>query len=139
MTSSFELKVLLPSRSLPPVKAKSLQLPGSLGYMTILPDHATMIAELKAGELVFEAVGAGAPERYFISGGYVEVDHDRVTVLADQVEKAGAINVQAAEADLQTAQEAAKAAQNGHEVEEANQELNAAEWRLQIARGAPKA
>ncbi|RYZ51674.1 MAG: ATP synthase F1 subunit epsilon [Proteobacteria bacterium] len=134
MTTTFELKVLSPNRALPSFKARSAVLPGTLGYMTILPDHAAMIAELEAGEVVVEAQGAPA-EHFFISGGYVEVDHNRVSVLADVVEKAKDINLAQAEAALSAAQAVLSSLTPDVDVEEANRVLRSAQARVQVARG----
>ena len=134
MTNSFELKILSPNRALPAVKAKAAVLPGTLGYMTILPDHAAMIAELGAGEMVVETQGA-ASEHYFITGGYVEVDHNRVNVLADVVENAKDINLAKAEDALRVAQATLTALTPETDVEEANRLLRAAEARVLVAKG----
>jgi F-type H+-transporting ATPase subunit epsilon len=133
MHNTFELRVLSPGKSLPVVKAKSAVLPGTCGYMTILPDHADMIAELEAGEVVIDA--QGTPMHYFISGGYVEVDHNRVSVLADLVEAAKDISPAKAEEALRYAQGVLGDLKPDTDVEIANRELKAAEARLQVARG----
>lgn len=134
MTNTFELKVLSPNRAWPAVKATSAILPGTLGYMTILPDHAAMIAELAAGEVVVEAQG-GTAERYFVSGGYVEVDHNKVSVLADVIEHAKDINLATAEQALIDAQAVLAALTPETDVLEANRKLRAAEARIQVAKG----
>ncbi len=139
MTNTFELKVLSPNRALPPIKAKSAVLPGTLGYMTVLPDHAAMIAELQAGEVVVEAQGAPA-EHFFITGGYVEVDHNRVNVLADVVENAKDINLAKAEEALVLAQATLQNLTADVDVEEANRALRTAQARVAVAKafGQPK-
>ncbi len=91
MAAQFELKVLSPSRQVVSVQAQAVTLPGTEGYMTILPGHAAMIAELDIGEVLVQT--STQTERLFVAGGYVEVDHGRVKVLADVVEKAKEIDV----------------------------------------------
>ncbi len=132
MHNTFELKVLSPSKTLPPIKAKSAVLPGTCGYMTIMPDHADMIAELDAGHIVVDA--SGTQEHFFISGGYVEVDHNRVSVLADVVEAAKDINLAKAEDALKAAQAVLSNLSPETNVEEANRTLRAAEARLEVAK-----
>ncbi len=133
MHNTFELKVLSPSKALPTVKAKSAVLPGTCGYMTILPDHADMIAELEAGEIVVET--QAGHDRYFISGGYVEVASNRVSVLADVVEAAKDINLQKAEEALKTAQAVLTNLKPETDVEAANKELRLLEAKVLVARG----
>ena len=133
MHNTFELKILSPGRGLAPMKAKSAVLPGTCGYMTIMPDHADMIAELDAGEIVVDV--QGTTERYFISGGYVEVDHNRVSVLADVIEAAKDIKLPQAEEALKAAQAVLSSLTPETNVEEANRTLRAAEARVQVAKG----
>lgn len=137
MHNTFELKILSPGRALPPIKAKAAVLPGTCGYMTIMPDHADMIAELDAGEIVVDAQGTS--EHYFISGGYVEVDHNRVSVLADIIEPQKDINVAKAEEALKAAQAVLTNLKPETDVEEANRALKAAEARVQVAKGSSAA
>lgn len=134
-TTSFDLKLLSPSKTLASVKAKSAILPGSMGYMTILPDHAAMIAELQAGEV--DVDGANGHERYFVSGGYVKVDHNRVIVLADNIEAAKSIDLAKAEDAFRQAQEVLASGQADLDYTEANRKLREAEARLAIAKGKP--
>ena len=71
--------------------------PGIQGQMGILPSHAPLLTTLQPGELVVRK--DGEETAMFVSGGFLEVMHDRVTVLADVAERAEEIDVaRAAEA-----------------------------------------
>lgn len=96
MTTQNEMNVeiLSPEKNLFKGPASAVVLPGKLGYMTILPGHAKMIAELDVGLLELSASAAAA--KYFIAGGFVEVRSDIVRVLVDVVEKPQDINVERA-------------------------------------------
>ncbi|OAI39706.1 hypothetical protein AYO38_07250 [bacterium SCGC AG-212-C10] len=73
-----------------------LIVPGSEGQLAILPRHAALMTTLDYGELVFRR---GTEEEAFaISGGFLEVRNDRVTILADQAEYAMDIDLARAEA-----------------------------------------
>jgi F-type H+-transporting ATPase subunit epsilon len=73
-----------------------LIVPGSEGQLAILPRHAALMTTLGVGELVFRR---GQEEGIFaITGGFMEVLRDRVTVLADQAEHADDIDTARAEA-----------------------------------------
>jgi F-type H+-transporting ATPase subunit epsilon len=77
--------------------------PGSEGQLAILPRHAALMTTLDPGELVFRR---GQDETSFaVSGGFMEVLRDRVTVLADQAEAAEEIDVARAEAARARAEE----------------------------------
>ena len=69
--------------------------PGSEGVLGILPNHAPLLTTLTHGELVVRK--SGEPEQLFaISGGYMDVQPSKVTVLADVAERADEINVERA-------------------------------------------
>ncbi len=70
--------------------------PGSEGQLAILPKHAALMTTLDYGELVFKR---GTNEESFaVTGGFMEVRKDRVTILADQAEAAEEIDLARAEA-----------------------------------------
>ncbi len=132
MAANFELKVLSPSRALAAVKATAVTLPGSQGYMTILPDHAGMVAELDAGEVTIATTESGS-ERFFVAGGYVEVDGNRVTILADVVERAKEIDPTRAQSARKRAAERLGQLTVDTDLERANKALKRADQRLLIA------
>jgi len=69
----------------------SVNLPGSEGRMGILPNHTALLTTLDFGEVV---VHQGDQEEYFaIGGGFVEIQPDHVTILADSAEHAEEIDI----------------------------------------------
>jgi F-type H+-transporting ATPase subunit epsilon len=99
----LKIKILSPERILYRGVVKSLGMPGKLGYMSVLPGHAAMVAQLDAGVLAFEA--DGQTDRLFITGGFVDVSNNEATVLAEVVEKPAEINVERAKKALARADE----------------------------------
>ena len=77
--------------------------PGSLGELGILPHHAPLITALQPGELRVKA--GGTEDDFFVSGGFLEVHSDQVTVLADAAERDSDIDLERAEAARQRASE----------------------------------
>jgi F-type H+-transporting ATPase subunit epsilon len=77
--------------------------PGSEGYLGILPGHAPLLATLKVGELWYRT----GQEKHFlaIAFGFVEVLPERVTILAQIAERAQEIDVARAEAAKKRAEE----------------------------------
>ncbi|MGH2585354.1 MAG: F0F1 ATP synthase subunit epsilon [Dehalococcoidia bacterium] len=70
--------------------------PGSEGQLGILPRHAPLMTMLEPGEL---RARRGADETVIaISGGFLEVRDDVVTVLADTAEQAEEIDIERAQA-----------------------------------------
>ena len=76
--------------------------PGVEGEMSILPQHAPLIAALDFGELRVRK--GGIEEAFAIGGGVLQVSHDHVIVLADSAEQADEIDVARAEAARERAE-----------------------------------
>lgn len=77
--------------------------PGIEGQMAILPSHAPLLTMLQPGELVVRKDGEETV--IFVSGGFLEVMQNRVTVLADTAERAEEIDVERAEEAKRRAEE----------------------------------
>ncbi|MBN1146881.1 MAG: ATP synthase F1 subunit epsilon [Anaerolineales bacterium] len=76
--------------------------PGAMGEMGLLPNHAPLLSTLKFGILTVRYQGR---EEYFtVAGGVVEVQPDIITVLADAAENVLEIDVARAEAARQRAE-----------------------------------
>jgi len=79
----------------------SVTLPGSEGQLTVLPRHAPLMTALQPGELVLRK--AGGEVEIALSGGFLEVRDDTVTVLADTAERSEEIDAERAEEARQKA------------------------------------
>jgi F-type H+-transporting ATPase subunit epsilon len=80
--------------------------PGSEGQLAILPRHAALMTTLDAGPLTFRR---GTDEEDFaVTGGFMEVLNNRVTILADAAEAAEEIDIARAEAARARAEERMK-------------------------------
>ena len=64
-------------------EAKFVALPGENGELGILPRHTPLITRIKPGAVRIERADNGQEEFVFVAGGILEVQPDRVTVLAD--------------------------------------------------------
>jgi F-type H+-transporting ATPase subunit epsilon len=71
--------------------------PGSEGVLGILPRHAPLLTSLKYGELIVRRHGE-EDLSFAIGGGFMEVQPDKVTVLADTAEHVDEINIERAKA-----------------------------------------
>jgi F-type H+-transporting ATPase subunit epsilon len=98
----FKLSVVTPERPVIDQEARSIIAPGSEGYLGILTDHAPLITALIPGKLTVTDQ-ANHETSYALSGGFLEVSHNIVTILADAIEPIEKI-------DLSRAQEAEKRA-----------------------------
>lgn len=105
--------------------------PGVEGELAILPNHAPLITMLQIGEL---RIRKGGEERsLFVSGGFLEVHNNKVTVLADVAERAEEIDVERAEEARRRAEERLKARPPDLDLAKAEAALRRATYRLRIA------
>ncbi|MGE0171635.1 MAG: ATP synthase F1 subunit epsilon [Oligoflexales bacterium] len=91
----MQVDILNPAKKVVQTKAISLEVPGKLGYMTILPKHAELISELDVGSMRL-TTDNGKELDFFVSGGYVVVANDDIKVLADVIEPIKDIDVERA-------------------------------------------
>jgi len=98
----FRLTVVTPEKTVFEQEARSVIAPGSEGYLGILKNHAPLITALIPGKLTVTDADDRVAE-YALSGGFLEVSHNVVTILADAIEPVDTI-------DLERAREAEKRA-----------------------------
>src|SRR5690349_791263 len=79
--------------------------PGSQGELGIAPRHAPLLTMLKAGEVRVQTPD-GQEQHFFVGGGALEVQPNKVTVLADTAVRAHDIDEAAALAAKQRAEDA---------------------------------
>jgi len=78
-------------------EAEMLVAPGVAGELGILPKHTPLLCALTSGELRI-TTGSDTVDEVFVSGGFMEVQPDMITVLADTAERATDIDEAAAAA-----------------------------------------
>ena len=131
LPTKLTLEIVTPDRSLVREDVDEVVVPGSEGYLGVLPGHTPLLAMLKVGELWFRV---GQEKQYLaIAGGFVEVLPDRVTVLADIAERAHDIDVARAEAARKRAEERLARPPADADIERARLALLKALGRLHVA------
>jgi F-type H+-transporting ATPase subunit epsilon len=96
--------------------------PGSQGELGIAPRHAPLLTLLKPGEVRVQTAD-GAEQHFFVGGGALEVQPNKVTVLADTALRAKDLDESAALAAKQRAEEALSKATDRVEHAEAMKEI----------------
>ncbi len=113
-------------------EAEQVNAPGSEGRMTILPRHAPLLTTLDLGELRIREHGEEIG--VFVAGGFLEVNNNVVTVLADEAERAENIDEQGAEEARQRAEKRVEQSRGDQGAEaSAIAELDRAVGRLRVA------
>jgi F-type H+-transporting ATPase subunit epsilon len=131
LPAKLALEIVTPDRALVREEVDEVQLPGSQGYLGVLPGHTPLLTMLKVGELWYRI---GQEKHYLaIAGGFVEVLPDRVTVLAQIAERAQDIDVARAETAKQRAEERLARPSQDIDLDRARIALMKALIRLQVA------
>ena len=130
----LNLEIVTPEKKVLSEAVDSVTIPTTNGEVGILTNHAPLISSLKPGVLSYTK--AGATEKMVISGGFLEVSADNVSVLADVAETAAEINVEAAKTERDAAEKILNAWKGTEEEFEVEKErLEKAQARLQLAGG----
>lgn len=99
-------KIVTPESTVYENSIDQATLPVVNGQVTILSNHRSYIAALKAGEVVLKK--GGEEIHIATSGGFVEFDKNVLVVLADTAERAETIDVKRAEEARKRAEEIKK-------------------------------
>jgi F-type H+-transporting ATPase subunit epsilon len=94
MAASFLLEVVTPYGLVLSQEVEEITAPGVEGEFGVLPGHTPFFTTLKIGEIMYRA---GKETRHMaVAWGFVEVLHDKVTILAEAAELPEAIDVERA-------------------------------------------
>jgi len=115
--------------------------PGIEGELTVLPQHAPLLTMIKPG--IMRIVSGNEDIDMAVTGGFLEVRDDRVTILADAAERAEEIDVVRAEEARRRAERAIEERESDVDLARASAELQRALVRLKAAerrrrRGGPR-
>ena len=81
MSEKLILNIVTPEKLLASEEVDQVNVPGSEGDMGILYDHTPILTNLRSGQLSYEKDGETIA--LVVSGGYLEVTDNRVTILAE--------------------------------------------------------
>ena len=85
MADKIQLEVVTPERRVLAEPVDMVTVPGFGGELGILPGHTPLISQLQTGVLTYTQDGKSFP--LHVSGGFVEVRDDHVSVLAEIAER----------------------------------------------------
>ena len=106
--ASLRLEIVTPDARAYSDDVEMVVIPGVEGEMGVLPQHVPLMTQIHPGELV--VTKDGQQIHLAVGEGFVEITGDRVNVLTDMAIEERAIDESAAEAAVQRAQEALRAA-----------------------------
>lgn len=82
--SQLELVIVTPEREVLRRSVSGVTLPTREGEITVLPGHVPLVSTLQAGEVTIHQGDQAEP--FAIGGGFIEVQPDKVVLLADTAE-----------------------------------------------------
>ena len=134
LPSHLTLEIVTPDHALTHEEVDEVQMPGTEGYLGILPGHTPLLTSLRVGSLWYRK---GTEKHYLsIAFGFAEVLPDRVRLLAQFAERAEEIDLRRAEEAKRRAEGRLQAARTGAsniDMERARVALMKALSRLQVA------
>jgi len=104
--SKIKFKIVTPEKTVFESEIDQATLPVTDGEVTILPNHRSYIASLKAGEIMLRI--EGKETLMATSGGFIEFNDNTLVVLADTAESAEEIDITRAEEARKRAEEIKK-------------------------------
>ena len=129
--SGILFEVVTPEKRVVSEVVDEIVLPGSEGYLGVLPGHAPLLTRLGIGEATYRL---GRARRHLaLAGGFAEVLPDRVIVLADVAERPEGIDRDRAGKARDRALERLRGRGAGTDFERAQASLQKALVRLQVA------
>jgi len=134
LPSHLTLEIVTPDRAIAHEDVDEVQLPGTEGYLGILPGHTPLLTSLRVGQVWYRK----GTETFYLSiaFGFAEVLPDRVRLLTQIAERAEEIDVTRAEEEKRRAEELIQAARSGKtdiDLERARVSLMKAMIRIQVA------
>lgn len=127
----IQLEIVTPERVVSRQLVRQITVPTTTGEITVLPDHIPLISILEPGVIEFK-LAEGTQEVVAVSGGFIEVLHDKVVILADTAERADELDEERIKIAQARAADLKKTAQDADDVQFAN---IAAQLEKELARG----
>jgi F-type H+-transporting ATPase subunit epsilon len=131
----LKLEVVTPERRVLSEAVDAVTVPGLGGELGILPGHTPLISQLQTGVLSYTT--AGKTLQLHVSGGFIEIKDDVVSVLAEIAERPDEIDAARARLAREHTEKQLNAwSGSEQDLEEARVKLERSLVRLQLAGGA---
>jgi F-type H+-transporting ATPase subunit epsilon len=121
MTDKIAFDLVSPERLLLSTEAEMVTIPGSEGDMGVMAGHMPLISTLRPGVV---ALSGASAQRFYVSGGFAEVNPKKLTVLAEEAMPLAELDAQALDQRIKDAEEALALATSDAERAKAQDTLN---------------
>ena len=129
----LQVEIVSAERALYSGEVTMLVAPATMGEVGILPRHAPMLTSLKPGILKLVKDG-GEEEFIYVAGGVLEVQPDKVTVLADVAERGEDLDEVRVNEAREAAEQAIQSGVTGMDYAKAQSELAQTAAQLELLR-----
>jgi F-type H+-transporting ATPase subunit epsilon len=92
MADTIRLELVTPERMILSEDVDEVIAPGVEGDLGVLPEHTPLLTALRVGELAYR-VGKQMEYVAIVGGGFLEINNNKVIVLADDAELGREINL----------------------------------------------
>ena len=133
MAKTIQIEIVSSEKSLYLGEAEMVIAPGEGGELGILPGHAPLLTRIKPGVLKIN-LPDGEEELMYVSGGILEIQPDKITVLADVAERGDALDETRAEESRRAAEAKLQQGVTGMDYAAAQAELAQSVAQLQAIR-----
>jgi len=128
----MQLDIITPIKSVLSEEVDQITLSTESGEITILPNHVPLLTKVKPGELTIKK--GNKPSFFAITGGFLEMKENKITILADYAIRAEDIEVAKAKEAQERAEKAMKEKVSGRDFAQAEAQLTRAMLELHIAK-----
>ncbi|WP_138429402.1 F0F1 ATP synthase subunit epsilon [Fodinibius saliphilus] len=130
--TSFKAQILTPEGSLFDDEVTGVQMPGEMGSFEVKTLHANIISSLEVGEILVRKA-TGDEQHFSVTGGFVEVVDNKLTLLAEAAEPVEEIDIERAKEAKERAKERLESDDSDIDKERAKKALERAENRIKLA------
>lgn len=131
MADKINLEIITPERKVLSEAVEEVIVPGLEGELGILPQHTPLISQLKTGVLTYRQ--GNEKRSVHVSGGFVEVLPERVSVLSDVAERPEEIDLARAQRARERAEKRLSSLGEDIDFRRAELKLQRALIRIQLA------
>jgi F-type H+-transporting ATPase subunit epsilon len=103
MADKIAFDLVSPERLLLSRQVDMVTVPGTEGYMGVMAGHAPLVSTLRAG--LIDMRDEGQDTRFFIRGGFAEINAAKITVLAEEAVPFGELEIALLDQRIADAQE----------------------------------
>jgi F-type H+-transporting ATPase subunit epsilon len=102
--AALHFEMVSPERLLMSGEVAEVQVPGTEGDFTVMPNHAPVLSTLRPGVVDIKGTD-GHDTRFFVRGGFAEVNPKGLTLLAEQAVPMAELSPEVLAQEVQNAEE----------------------------------